>query len=48
MATLINTQRELSATKLSELVRQLRRFLDDSGKSVRMIEQRCKKIDAEK
>ena len=47
MASQIATQRDLSATKLSEMVRQLRRYLIN-GKSVRIIEQRSRNVETEK
>ena len=48
MAADAKAQRDLTATKLEEAVRQLRRYLDSGAKSRRILEKRCEKVEIEK
>lgn len=41
-------KRELTASKLKESVRQLRRYLDSGSKSKRTLEKKCDKVESEK
>ena len=48
MAATALAERELTAVKLEESVRQLRRYIDSGSKSQRILEKRIKKIESEK
>ena len=48
MAAALQAERELTATKLAETARQLRRYLESGSKSRRVLEKRIEKIESEK
>ena len=48
MAAVALSQRELTAVKLDESVRQLRRYLDSGARSKRILEKKCEKLESEK
>ena len=41
-------QRELSATKLEESVRQLKRYIQTGATSKRIIQKRCERVESDK